>query len=144
MLLTELVKLTNLKLADELLSYVELLPYFNSIIDDINSAMNTNFPDFPAPPLSTDEYAHIPDRYLRSVVVTGAAYKYYVVDEEGMGTASQYAADYSNALFLMQRDYLDLVPEEYQADIRQGSVRMAKDDAYGDRGIIVNGNEFII
>ena len=40
MKLEKLVQLTNLKLADELLSYVELLPYFNMVIDDINAIMD--------------------------------------------------------------------------------------------------------
>ena len=86
MKLEQLTRLTNLKLADELLSYVELLPYFNMVIDDINAVLNAQFPSFPEPPLETDEYTAIPDKYIRTVVVPGAAYKYYVVDEEGVGT----------------------------------------------------------
>lgn len=144
MKLENLVRLTNMKLADELLSYVELLPYFNMVIDDINSVMNTNFPDFPEPPLDTDEYTAIPDRYLRMVVVTGAAYKYYVVDEEGAGTAPQYASEFNSNIFLMLRDYLALVPEEYQADKQQGSVRAKVDEDYGDRGLELHGYDFSI
>lgn len=139
MKLNDIVNLTNLKLADELCTYVELLPYFNMVIDDINSLMNAEFPLLPIPPLETDEYTHIPDRYIRTVITTGAAYKYYVADEEGMATANQYAQDYNNALFLMERDYSALIPEEYQADLNQGSVRMQSDEDYGDRGLDVNG-----
>ena len=91
MKLERLVQLTNLKLADELLSYVELLPYFNMVIDDINAIMNTTFPNFPEPPLETDEYTAIPDRYLRMKEVVEDDYKYYVIDEEGQGTAPAYA-----------------------------------------------------
>lgn len=144
MKLEKLVQLTNLKLADELLSYVELLPYFNMVIDDINAIMNTTFPEFPEPPLETDEYTAIPDRYLRMVVVVGAAYKYYVIDEEGQGTAPAYANEYNTNMFIMERDYLALVPDEYQADIRQGSVRAQFDEDYGDRGLELHGFDFTV
>lgn len=144
MKLEQLTRLTNLKLADELLSYVELLPYFNMVIDDINAVLNAQFPSFPEPPLETDEYTAIPDKYIRTVVIPGAAYKYYVVDEEGVGTAPVYADEYNTNTFLMLRDYLPFIPEEYQADVHQGSVRAKVDDDYGDRGLELNGYDFTI
>ena len=59
---------------------------------------------------------YCPNKYIRSVVITGAAYKFYVTDEEGIITATQYQYDYLNNLFAMKRDYSASVPEEYLAD----------------------------
>ncbi len=61
-------------------------------------------------PLST----RISDKYIRSVVLLGAAYKYYIMDEEGTVSAKMYAQMYTTNLFLMCRDYSCQVPEEYQ------------------------------
>ena len=142
--LNEIVELTNLKLADEMLTYAELRPYFNMVVDEINQLMNTCYPQFPALPLLTDVYTAIPDKYIRTVITTGAAWHYYCVDEEGMATAPQYNNDYQSGLFYMLRDELSLVPEEYQADIQQGGVRAASDDAYGDRGLELSGFDITI
>ena len=142
MKLDEIVQLTNIKLADELCSYIELKPYFDMVVDEINATMNTVFPVFPTLPLTTDEYTAFPDQYVRSVVVPGAAHKYYVADEEGSATATQYATDYQSGMFYMLRDYSHCVPEEYMADRQQGSVRAQWDEDYGDRGIELNGYNF--
>ena len=50
------------------------------------------------------------------VQITGAAYKFYVTDEEGIITATQYQYDYLNNLFAMKRDFSASVPEEFLAD----------------------------
>ena len=72
------------------------------------------------------DYNYFPDRYLREVVCKGAAYKFYIMDEEGIATAEQYGYDYEKALFVMQRDYIEQVPVEYQADSK-GSVAISED-----------------
>ena len=56
--------------------------------------------------------------YIRSVIIPGAAYKFYVTDEEGISTATQYQYDYAERMFRMKRDYSNQIPEEYQADKR--------------------------
>jgi hypothetical protein len=121
---TEIVNFTNAKLAGELLTYNQLLVHLDATIDDINGELNSCFPTFsefeknqamyPAYP----DYNFFPDKYIRSVVIPGAAYKFYITDEEGAVAAPQYAKDYTTAMFLMVRDYSLSVPEEYQADER--------------------------
>ena len=120
MRISEIVRRTNEKLAGETLMYTQLEMFFDEVIDDINAKLNSKFPTFSevfsAETLSSDaEYNCFPDKYVRTVVVVGAAYKFYCTDEEGIATAQQYAFDYNTNLFLMERDYSDLVPEQYRA-----------------------------
>ena len=143
MKLANIVSLTNLRLADELLSYVELKPLLDMVIDDINSDANAKYPYFPEVPLTTDEYTAFADCYIRSVVTVGAAYYYYMIDEEG-GNASAYSQLYTDNRFIMLRDTLSSIPDQYQASIDQGSVRAKWDEDYGDRGVEVDGSDFII
>ena len=126
MLISQIVKLINQNLADELCSPAELLSYMDRVIDDINTRLNAKFPTvsevIAAAGETTDpDYNVFPDKYIRSVVVTGAAYKYYVTDEEGNATAQQYGVDYQQNLFYMERDYSFSIPEVYQED-NQGFV----------------------
>lgn len=120
MKISEIVKRTNEKLAGETLLYSQLQVYFDEVIDDINSKLNSKFPVFSdvftADALQQDaEYNYFPDKYIRTVVVIGAAYKFYCTDEEGIASAQQYGYDYSTNLFVMERDYSNLIPDEYRA-----------------------------
>ena len=126
MLISQIVKLINQNLADELCSPAELLSYMDRVIDDINTRLNAKFPTVSeviatAGETTDPDYNVFPDKYIRSVVVTGAAYKYYVTDEEGNATAQQYGVDYQQNLFYMERDYSFSIPEAYQED-NQGFV----------------------
>jgi len=127
MLLNNIVIGVNSKLAGEQLMYTAMLPYLDAVIDDINTAMNSCFPAFSdfteeAYPVSEPpvEGAHVYpnydffiDKYIRSVVLVGAAYKFYVVDEEGAMSAPILQKEYAQALFLMQRDYTMQIPSEF-------------------------------
>jgi hypothetical protein len=104
----------NKRLAGEMYSYNELIPYLDDVIDDINAQLNTIYPAFSELPSGTTEYTCFPDRYIRNVVCLGAAFKFYVTDEEGISSANAYRDDYSANLFLMIRDYLASVPTEYK------------------------------
>ena len=85
------------------------------------------------------EYNFFPDKYIRTVVIPGAAWHFYVMDEEGLQTAPQYMADYENGKFIMQRDMLYKIPEEYQDDDNQGFiVGDPESDIFGDRGLVVD------
>lgn len=133
-LVTILSKL-NSALAGELLTYQDVEPLLDEVVDDINAKLNSEYPTFSeckrankgAPVL---EYNYIPDRYIRSVIITGAAYKFYVMDEEGIDTATTYGARYEKALFEMLRDFGDLVPKEYEADDKVGSLDIRHDVGY--------------
>lgn len=121
MIINNIVKNVNKYLAGEQLTYNQLEPFLDGVIDDINYALSSTFPAFSD--LSVDpgftgntEYDYFPDTYVRSVVIIGAAYKFYIMDEEGIQTAEKYAYDYEKGLFSMQRDYIDRVPEEYQSE----------------------------
>lgn len=121
--LTKIVQKVNNKLAGEMLTYDMMKDYLDDVIDDINARLSTNFPVFSdftleAYPESYPNYSFFPDRYIRSVVTLGAAYKFFVVDEEGLPTAQQFSYDYQDALFIMERDYSDLIPEEFRLDLK--------------------------
>lgn len=118
-----LIESINTQLAGELLSIGELKDFVDKAIDDINTRLNTKFP------VLTDvmsraqlEYTAIPDKYIRSVVIPGAAFKYYITDEEGAAVAPKYEEDYLKGLFYMERDYMPIVPEEYIETDEQGHV----------------------
>ena len=106
MLYNNIINLISKHLADELVSESEMLSYMDRVIDDINTQMNTVFPTFTEfKELNGNidatmlDYNVIPDKYIRSVVIPGAAYKYYTTDEEGSYAAPKYEEDYKQGLF---------------------------------------------
>lgn len=126
-----IVRRVNKQLAGEQLVYSQLEDFLDSTIDDINAALNSTFPTFSELNDNLEytgdtEYDYFPEKYIRTVVIPGAAYKFYIMDEEGMVTAEQFSYDYQQALFMMQRDYMDLVPEEYRSE-SSGSIRLRED-----------------
>ena len=130
-----LVSLISKHLADEIVSEGEMLSYIDRVIDDINTRLNTIFPTFTEYKEDNKEltaelldYTAIPDKYLRSVVVPGAAYKYYTTDEEGSYAAPKYEEEYRTALFYMERDFSFRIPEQYRAD-EQGYVEIEGSDS---------------
>lgn len=141
MLLTTVQKLFNEALAGETLSYKEMLPHLDAAIDDINAKLNAVYPVFSDVPYenSESEYSFFPDKYIRMVVIPGAAWHFYVMDEEGLQTAPQYQVDFENGKFLMQRDMLYKIPEEFQDDDHAGYVvGDPESDIFGDRGLVVD------
>lgn len=138
MLIKDIVALVNQKLAGELLTYSELKPHLDSTIDDINTQLNSKYPAFSELDSIVTEYTAFPDKFIRQVVVPGAAWYFYTTDEEGSAAAPQYAQDYQRGLFTMLRDMLYGVPTEYQVDTMQGSAQFT-DEADGNTpGISVN------
>ena len=146
MLKQRMLDLFNEKLAGEMFNYDEVVPYFDLVIDEINADLCSKFPALSEfipttfPGYKEEEYITInekgelvidsvaqarvynnydffPDKYIRSVVIPGAAYKWFSVDEEGASTAPLFQAEYEKARFEMLRDYVDLVPYEYQNNI---------------------------
>jgi hypothetical protein len=125
---TDLINLVNNLLAGELLNYEDLEHHFDSVIDDINTTCCSDFPTF------TDlrhlennsvptEYAMFPDKYIRSVVAKGAAYKYFTEDEEGIATAQTYGQEYQQALFYMLRDYADYCEPWFKRHLTRGAIK---------------------
>lgn len=111
----------NIKLAGEMLTYDMLKPYLDEVIDNINTRLSAKFPVFSeftqaAYPTQYPNYNFFPDNFIRTVVIYGAAHKFYTADEEGINSARQYDTEYQNAMFIMERDYLELVPTEFQVD----------------------------
>jgi hypothetical protein len=113
MLVPNIVDAVNAKLAGETLTFMQMRLFLDETIDDINNQLSSQFPDFGAYGMASN-YDCFPDKYIRTVLVVGAAYKFYITDEEGTPTALQYQKDYANNLFLMKRDYSDKVPTQYQ------------------------------
>ena len=122
MLIKNIVAGVNHKLSGEMLSFRELIPHLDSVIDDINQQLNTCFPAFSELPDNTVAYDCIPDRYIRSCVIVGAAYYFYMTDEEGSVATNGYQATYAQNLFYMLRDYIHCVPDKYKACDYQGTV----------------------
>lgn len=149
-----IVNLISKHLADELVSESEMLSYMDRVIDDINARLNTVFPTFTefkeqqfdyersenVEPLQLD-YTAIPDKYIRTVVIPGAALKYYSTDEEGGYAAPKYEEDYRQGLFYMERDYSFSIPEEYRAD-EQGYLDIQMDTPFGITDLTRRGGIF--
>lgn len=131
MKIRDLVKLTNTYLAGEQLVYHRLVPFYDSVIDEINSRLDSTFPSFSSFDFDLSDpdvaYDFFPDKYMRSVVALGAAHKFYEMDEEGVVYDTSYEQDYERNLFYMTRDYIEQVPEEFQAD-NTGSVITTTED----------------
>ena len=116
--IAKICKLVNQSLAGEMLRQDELMLYMDKVIDDINSQLNSNYPTFSE---YTSEffpdypnYNVFPEKYIRSVVVPGAAYNFYKVDEEGNSTAPLFRQEYQTNLFYMVRDMMESVPPRFQ------------------------------
>jgi hypothetical protein len=137
--------LFNEKLAGEQFRYSEIVSFLDLVIDEINADLSSKFPAFSTFEPSTypgykmeeyvtedtngnlvidenkrrevyENYDFFPDKYIRSVVIPGAAYKWFSVDEEGASTAPLFQAEYEKARFEMVRDYIDYVPYEFIND----------------------------
>ena len=129
MKIMQLVQSINTQLAGELLSVGELRDFIDKAIDDINTRLNTKFPvltdvmftqDADGNVIQGTEYTAIPDKYIRTVVIPGAVFKYFTTDEEGAAVAPKYEEEFLKGLFYMERDYLSQIPEEYQESLAQG------------------------
>lgn len=132
-----IISLISKHLADELVSESEMLSYMDRVIDDINTRLNATFPTFTEfkeeqiaadPNITEIDYTAIPDKYIRSVVIPGAAHKYYTTDEEGGYSSPKYEEDYNTGLFYMIRDFSFSIPPEYQAD-NQGYINITGSDS---------------
>lgn len=121
MRLQDLVRLVNNRLAGEQLTFEQLRAFLDDTIFDINTRLDTKFPLFSefnneTYPEQYPNYNFFPDQYIRSVVSMGAAYKFYISDEEGIDTAPKYGQEYAKNLFYMERDYINLVPDIWRVD----------------------------
>lgn len=136
MLVTNIIKRINKTLAGEQLTYSQLEPFLDEVIDDINTQLNSTYPVFSDLEFGPElEYNYFPEKFIRSVVIKGAAYKFYLMDEEGMQTADAFNYDYQLALFNMVRDYIDQVPEEYAA-LYTGGIKIEEDfETYFNHGV---------
>lgn len=115
MLVKDIVAGVNTKLAGETLTLNQLRLFLDEAVDMINRELSACFPSFDT--LATgDTYDAIPDKYIRSCIICGAAYKFYETDEEGIVTATQYMYDFMDNLFYMKRDYSHRIPEIYRED----------------------------
>lgn len=133
MKIKDIVKLTNTYLTGEQLVYQKLIPFYDAVIDEINSRLNSTYPSFSSlevTSLDADSavYDYFPDQYVRSVVALGAAHKFYEMDEEGVIYDVAYDQDYERNLFYMVRDHIDHVPEIFQSDSTGGVI--IREDMY--------------
>ncbi len=121
-------------IASDYLRWPDCKYYMDAVVDDINDMLQSKYPTFsewaefceewndlvvehglPDKYLRNAEvYDAFPNRYLRSVVALGTAVKFYERDEEGEQIANQYQFKYSQALFVMTRDFHELVPRFFR------------------------------
>jgi hypothetical protein len=131
MIIKYIKDLVNARLAGEQLTYSTLLPYLDSVVDEINSKLHAQFRTFSE--VSTIDqnidYSEFPDKYIRTVVAIGAAAKWYIDDEEGIETATALVQQYNNNLFIMVRDYGPLVPLDKKASAYSGFLSDAPDNS---------------
>lgn len=124
MLIARLIQSINTQLDGELLGVNDVCDIVDKAIDDINTRLNTRFPVLSdilaAQGNRATEYTAIPDRYIRTVVIPGAVHKFYIKDEEGAAVAPKHEEEYLKGLFYMERDYIALVPKEWQGFDTQG------------------------
>ena len=153
MKMTTLIQNINSQLAGELLSIAELTVFVDKAIDEINTRLNTEFPVqsdvlalAQANGFTSFDYTAIPDKYIRTVVVPGTVFKYYTTDEEGAAVAPKYEEEFLKGLFYMERDYLNLVPKDYQAPLEQGWIKgngILESDEYNRQGgFTIDGSVF--
>ena len=152
MQIMQLIQNINSQLAGELLTIGELTVFVDKAIDEINTRLNTKFPvlseviDTAKKAGATAfEYNALPDKYIRTVVVPGAVFKYYTTDEEGAAVAPKYEEEFLKGLFYMERDYLNLIPEAYQETTEQGFVQgpgIVGTDAPHGGGFTIDGTVF--
>lgn len=128
-------------ISSDYLRWPDCAYFMDAVIDDINDMLQSKYPtfsewadfcedwnnlimehNFPVHlKRSADVYDAFPDQYLRSVVALGTAVKFYERDEEGEQVAQQYQFKYSQALFIMTRDFHELVPRFF-TDNRGGFI----------------------
>lgn len=138
---SDIAKQFNILLAGDNLPLREVLPHCDYAIDRINETLNTCYPTMSEYYIDDEgnpreSYDLFDNRYIRQVVLKGAAWHYYVTDEEGLQTSPQYQQDFENALFVMQRDTLYDIPFEYRASYEQGTVKAKRDHwNLGERGL---------
>ena len=146
MLISKLIQSINTQLDGELLGIHELCDIIDKAIDDINTRLNTQFPvlsDLMTTPVtSVSEYTAIPDKYIRTVVIPGAVFKFYINDEEGAAVAPKHEEEYLKGLFYMERDYIANIPEEYQAPDTQGRMPYLNTDPRGGGGLTIDTSVF--
>lgn len=150
MKIATLIQNINSQLAGELLSIAELAVFVDKAIDEINTRLNTKFPVLSEVITAVQEtsspleYTALPDKYIRTVVVPGAVFKYYTTDEEGAAVAPKYEEEFLKGLFYMERDYLNLVPEEYQETVDQGWITLqnGSNNQENIRGFTIDGSVF--
>lgn len=141
--ISKIINRINRKLAGELLVSSELYDFMDDVIDRINTELNTTYPAFSELDSVVIDYNYFPDKYIRSVLVPGAAYFYYQADEEGIDTAPAYENKMLEGLFYMKRDFSSQIPEEYQAPDTQGTLTFTVEDeetGTGERGVEVDGS----
>ena len=144
MTITNIVKKINDELAGELLTYKELEPFLDQVIDDINAQLDAKFPAFSDftydnYPDRYPNYNFFPERYIREVVIKGAAYKWYVMDEEGIPTAQMFQYNYQDQMFIMLRDYLEDIPTEFREQHQASVPTNYNNVAWKDPWVLYNG-----
>lgn len=133
MRINDIVRLINKKLADSTYNYYDLRPYMDEAIDAINEQLQSCYPAFSEIPENATNYNYFPDRYIRTVIVSGAAHFFYLADEEGINATPALTNQYLVNLTNMQRQFAPLVPMEYRDSTSIGVLDF--DNAPADSGV---------
>ena len=155
-------------IASDYLRYPDCAYFMDMVIDDINEALNARYPTFSEWEDFVEDWNHMvrqmhlpghllrnrykydafPDKYLRSVVGVGTAVKFYGRDEEGEQVALDYQNRYQQALFMMTRDYHELVPRfftnEFGGFIDFTCIEEAGPRSLHPRGVVMRGDTKVL
>ena len=143
---SDILKELNTTLAGEYLTWKQARPHLQWALDKLNDDLDTVFPDlgdtleytYPDDEDGTTHtgYDYIPDKYIRAVLINGAAHHFYMVDDEGMTSEVTFAQEMREGLFKALRDYSAYIPNKYfkDADLA-GSMAFSIEDKVGRRGI---------
>jgi hypothetical protein len=138
-LINDIVNRVNKKLAGELLAYFEMKDYLDDVIDDINDRLGATYPAFSELDSSVSEYDFFDDRWIRQVIVFGAAWYFFMADEEGISSAEGYRKVYFNNLNSMKRTLIMDVPLEYRQGYDENGEKIDEDGP--SRGTITDKRE---
>lgn len=149
-------------IASENLRNQDLIGYMDIVMDDINDRLHATFPVFSEwqeyvtkyntdnrnnpdfEPLDIEVYSAIPARYLRTVVAVGAALNFFTNDEEGEQVSQKYYIQYERNMSNMIRDYMELVPNEFQnkkGGYISNSYNGAENAQASIEGIVINNGQ---
>ena len=134
-----MLKALNETLAGEYLVWSQARPHLQWALDKLNDKLDTCFPDLTSTAAGTytddevEDYP-IPAKYIRAVLIPGAAHHFYLVDDEGTMSDMSFLQEMEEGMFKALRDFSPTIADEY-FNYEAGSMKSQYGDWLGGRGI---------